>query len=77
MASYAIARYIELHNVAVAKETKDEMRHLAEHFMVKTGESLVFDIGDDDPEFFQLIGKAIASDGKDVLVEVIKAKIGL
>lgn len=77
IASYAVARYVELRNIAEkAKDTKEEMRHLAHHFTVKTGASLSFEM-DDDSELFPLLGKAVARVGQEAVIELIKKNIGL
>jgi len=77
MASIAVARYVELHNVAErAKDTKDEMAHLAHHFEIKTGASLSFDI-QDDSELFPLVGRAVSRLGQEAVIEIIKKSIGL
>lgn len=79
VASVAVARYSELR--AVAESTKHvaypEMSHLAQHFTVKTGELLIFDMPDEDAEFFEWIGRGVSKLGKDVLIDLIKAKVGL
>lgn len=76
LASYAVAKYVELNNIAEkVKDTKDEMLSLAHHFTVKTGQSLSFDM-DDDSELFQLIGKAVSRLGQAAVIELIKKGIG-
>ena len=77
LASYAVAKYVELHNMAEnAKGTKDEMRRLAHHFTVKTGESLGFSMNDDS-ELFPLIGKAVSKLGQVAVIELIKKGMGM
>lgn len=77
LASYAVTKYVELRHLAEsAKDTKDEMRHLAHHFSVKTGESLSFDF-EDDSELFRLIGKAVGKVGQATVIELIKKSVGL
>jgi len=77
IASYAVAKYIELHSIAETnKNTKDEMEHMAQHFEVKTGESLVFEQVQDS-ELFQVLGRAVGKAGQEVVIEVIKKQIGL
>ncbi|OGS94604.1 MAG: hypothetical protein A3H31_12810 [Gallionellales bacterium RIFCSPLOWO2_02_FULL_57_47] len=77
IASYAVAKYVELHSIAETnKDTKDEMSHMIHHFEIKTGESLVFNV-EDDPELFSLLGKAVGKVGREVVIEVIKKQIGL
>lgn len=79
IASLAIARYAELH--AVAESTKHlghpMMSHMAQHFTVKTGETLSFDVPDGDAEFLSWIARGASKLGKDVLIDIIKAKMGL
>lgn len=78
IASIAVARYSELR--AIAESSKHlaypEMTHLAHHFTVKTGETLVFDMPDEDAELFGLIGKGISRLGKEALIAILRAKLG-
>jgi hypothetical protein len=77
IASYAVTKYVELHNLAERSEdTKSEMLRLAHHFTIKTGKSLSFDMHD-DAELFQLIGKAISKLGQETVIEIFKKSIGL
>jgi hypothetical protein len=77
IASYAVTKYVELHTLAErSKDTNSEMLRLANHFTVKTGKSLSFDI-EDNSELFQLIGKAVSKVGQASLIELIKKSIGL
>ena len=77
IASYAVAKYVELHSIAETnKDTKDEMSHLIHHFEIKTGESLIFHV-DENSELFGLLGKAIGKVGQDAVIEIIKKQIGL
>lgn len=77
IASYAVAKYVELHSIVERnKDTKDEMSHMAHHFEIKTGESLVFEMNDGS-ELFPLIGKAIGRVGQEAVIEIIKKQIGL
>jgi IS4 transposase len=79
IASVAIARYAELHAVAESSKhlAHPMMSHMAQHFTVKTGETLSFDLLDEDAELFQWIGRGISRLGKEALVALIKAKVGL
>lgn len=77
MASYAIAKYVELHSIVETnKDTKKEMSLMIHHFEIKTGESLIFHVADDS-ELFSLLGKAVGKVGREVVIEVIKKQIGL
>jgi len=77
IASYAVAKYVELRHVAEKyKDTKDEMQHLAHLFTVKTGAFLSFDM-DDDSELFPLLEKAVGKIGMEAVIEIIKKQIGL
>lgn len=77
IASYAVAKYVELHSIAESnKYTKDEMSHMVHHFEIKTGESLVFHT-DEESELFSLLGKAIGRVGQEAVIEIIKKQIGL
>jgi hypothetical protein len=77
IASYAVAKYVELHSIAETnKVTKDKMSHMIHHFEIKTGESLVFHVTDDS-ELFTLLGTAVGKVGREVVIEVIKKQIGL
>ncbi|EXI77158.1 MAG: hypothetical protein AW10_03974 [Candidatus Accumulibacter appositus] len=76
MASLAVAKYVELHHLAEkAKGTRDEMEHLANHFAIKTGASLSFDLPDSGlPE---LMVKAVGKVGEAAVIEVLKKQVGL
>ena len=77
IASQAIVRYVELRNIAEkSKETRDEMRHFANHFKFKTGETLCFDM-DEDSELFPWIERAVSRLGKEAVIEILKKQIGL
>lgn len=77
IASYAIAKYVELRSIAETnKDTKDEMGHMIHHFEIKTGESLVFQV-EENSELFSLLGKAIGKVGQEAVIEIIKKQIGL
>lgn len=79
IASIAIARYAELHAVGESAKhlAHPMMSHMAQHFTVKTGETLSFDVPDEDADLFAWIGRGVSTLGKDVLVEIIKKKMGL
>ncbi len=76
IASVAVARYVELHHRAThAKNTQSAMAHLSDHFVVKTGESLVFDAP--DSELVPLVGKAVTKIGETAVMELLKKQVGL
>ena len=76
IASVAVARYVELHHTAThAKGTQSAMAHLSDHFVVKTGESLVFDAP--DSELVPLVGKAVMKVGETAVMEMLKKQVGL
>ena len=75
MASLAVAKYVELHHLAEnAKGTQKEIEHLANHFTVKTGASLTFELP--DSELAELIGKAVGKVGEAVVTEALKKLVG-
>lgn len=77
LASYAVAKYAELHNIAEkSKDTKEVIRHFAHHFTVKTGGSLSFEM-EDDSELFPLLGKAVSRLGQAAVIELIKKSMGM
>jgi hypothetical protein len=76
MASLAVAKYVELHYLAEnAKGPREEIEHLANHFTVKTGALLTFQLP--DSELPELIGKAVGKVGEAVVTEAIKKLVGL
>ncbi|MEQ1526524.1 MAG: hypothetical protein ABL911_07250 [Gallionella sp.] len=77
IASYAIAKYVELHSIVETnKDTKNEMSHMIHHFEIKTGETLVFHV-EENSELFSLLGKAVGKVGQEAVIEIIKKQIGL
>lgn len=76
IASVAVARYVELHHTAThGKDTQSAMAHLSDHFVVKTGESLVFE--PPDSGLLPLIGKAVTRIGETAVTEILKKAAGL
>ena len=76
MASAAVARYVEMHAVSVGKLTKEEFEHLANHFTVKTGQSLIFEFEDTDDPLLKLVGRAAARFGSEAVIAVIRSHLG-
>jgi hypothetical protein len=57
------------------KAPREEIEHLANHFTVKTGALLTFQLP--DSELPELIGKAVGKVGEAVVTEAIKKLVGL
>jgi hypothetical protein len=77
LASLAVIRYVELQSVASGQPAKSEYARLAEHFTFKTGGSLMLEGPDEDLALFELVGRAAKTLGKEALMALIKAKLGL
>jgi len=78
VASCAVAKYIEIHGIGRdAQDTSDELRHLAHHFTLKTGEELVFEMDEEDSRLLQVLEKAIKKIGQEAVTEIIKKTVGL
>lgn len=78
VASYAVAKYVELHGMGEnGKNIKAELRHLARHFTFKTGETLVFEMDDEESEFIHLLGSAVNKIGQEAVFEILKKMVGL
>ncbi len=76
VASLAVARYVELHHSAShSKEMKVEMQHMAHHFTVKTGDTLVFD--EPGSDMMEVLGRAVGRLGEAAVLEVLKRAAGL
>lgn len=76
-ATIAVARYAELHAVSADKRTRAEYEHLADHFAVKTGGSLVLEREDGDSEAYALVGKLVQRSGTAVAIALLKKALGL
>lgn len=62
-ASLAIATYVDLHHTDThAKEKRPAMEHLSDHFAVKTGASLTFEMPEDN--LLPLVGRAVSKLGE-------------
>jgi len=77
MASIAVARYVELHSIPKAKDTRDDFEHLSQHFRFKTGSGLMFEGKDDLIEMLALLDQAKNVLGKEVLLGILRKSIGL
>lgn len=76
MASLAIARYVELHHTATfSKLMRDEMEHMSQHFTLKTGAHLMFELPDSG--LMDVVGEAVRKFGEAVVIEILKNKVGL
>lgn len=75
IASLAVAKYVELHHMAErAKGTREEMEGMANHFTIKTGESLIFEAP--DSELLEWMSKAVSKAGQGAVVEILKKLAG-
>lgn len=76
IASVAIARYTELHHTATfSKEMRSEMKHISDHFTIKTGETLTFEGPGSD--LLDMIGRAVGKVGEATVMELLKKAAGL
>ena len=77
MATLAVGKYVEFHFMAeAAKDTKDEMSRLAQHYTFKTGDSLVLE-APLDSGLLALVGKAISKAGNVAVEEALKKLMGI
>jgi hypothetical protein len=75
-ASLAIAKYVDLHHTGTyAREKRPAMEHLSNHFTVKTGASLTFEMPED--HLLPLIGRAVSKLGESVVIDLLKKQVGL
>lgn len=75
-ASLAIAKYVDLqHTGTHAKEKRPTMEHLSDHFTVKTGASLTFEMPEDS--LLPLVGRAVSKLGESVVIDLLKKQVGL
>ena len=66
---------MELHHTATqSKSMRDEMEHISNHFTVKTGESLTFEVPGSD--LLHLIGQAVGKVGEAGVMELLKKAAG-
>ena len=76
IASLAVAKYVEMHHMAErAKGTRDEIEGMAQHFNIKTGESLTFEAPDSG--LLELMDKAVNKAGQTAVIEILKKLAGL
>jgi len=72
----AIARYAQLRSIPQIKESSYDFKEMASHFEVKTGSNIEMDMLEDESIGFWVM-KGIGSLGKDAVIGIIKAKLGL
>ncbi len=78
LVALAIARYAQLQMVPHSEETQFEFREMANHFEVKTGCTIGcgMEASDDEP-LSVLVTRAASKLGKEAVIALIKAKLGL
>jgi hypothetical protein len=76
VATVAVARYVELHRIAVDKRSQPHYQHMAQHFEYKTGGSLMLDSDDGGAEAYALLGRLLEKGGTAVAIAVLKKAIG-
>lgn len=72
----AIARYSWVHAIPRTKESGFDFQDMANHFEVKTGSSIEIDIQENESIGLWL-KQGLISFGKEAIIGIIKAKLGL
>lgn len=76
LATVAVARYVELHRIAVDKQSQPHYQHMAQHFEFKTGGSLMLETDDGGAEAYALLARLLEKGGTAVAIAVLKKAIG-
>lgn len=77
-AAVAFAKYFEMQAVLQGKPAaKEEIRDLARHYTVKTGETLIYHDADDESNLAPLISKAVKKLGEVAFMQLLRKAIGV
>lgn len=78
MATLAIVRYVELHNLGQpSKQLANEVAFLSDHFRVKTGCSVYLPYDGAEPNLLDTVRKGAARLGESALIQLITKAAGL